>query len=846
MDVDEDMPPPPPNPPPCSGKIPPRHVVGGKKIMLRAQMDEAKASRSEDDDEQDSKNSDDNGVVEDADDDADDDGDKGNKGVNTVGTDEFKTAVEKNGGGDDVSVQSEVDKEDAGEDVFINEGASKRASDKEEEDDDDGGSTESEAPDRDPSSTLPKLATTDETGTTRKFSTIGVHHKLSRKWKSLARGPPPLPMATKAGRAASMTMKGRKKLKEWENREKERKDGLIRQQLLGSGAPPVADSVVNDAGVDEVDGEVEAIVHPNIDSSDNADGEDDEEDDEEQEEGEEEEEEFVPDDADSAGDPEDPPPAVAPTEDRGPPIAVLERPTPATIVAPPPVAAAVGNTRDDAVSSLPEDANLLNTVVYKGAFMAIQKDVVYFNGGIKHVAEAMTTKNVDKFYDKFSVKNQKLVTAACQESRKRRKEARDEFAAEMATYKGDKKAKIAEVVEKRNIARKHNYKSPSKIYEERKKESERLEKEQKAERERVALLRRQERDRERQRLRELQRISQTHIKPALNKKGNEARRRLVEVMERTFPYNDNDRRADTLAFQRRKAMLTEPKQKELQEEEDQVNQIGKLKFVPEDKKLRKKAHFVGLLYNEEKKKHCDPTVPLTKKECLEWFQESFLWFCEDNPNRYMPIPAGDAHIGRDDAPSVLKSNVPIAFPQGNWDHCLVNSVCSALHYCELYDEAAKISQVAATIAAEDQKKALNLFCDEMKRSAPMVGRCQKFNMGTAARKTKTEMSLEDLLSNLCAYPTLVIPRGNDGCVNHACCVVDDLVFDSTTDKALKLCRETFDWMCGVRGCDKILQVIRFQGKVGLPKAERKGKPKKIVELKRKIITHWPPPAKDNK
>ena len=46
------------------------------------------------------------------------------------------------------------------------------------------------------------------------------------------------------------------------------------------------------------------------------------------------------------------------------------------------------------------------------------------------------------------------------------------------------------------------------------------------------------------------------------------------------------------------------------------------------------------------------------------------------------------------------------------------------------------------------------------------------------------------------FPTVVVPQGRDGSVNHAVCIVDDLVFDSTQPKALKLCRETLDWVCG--------------------------------------------------
>ena len=49
----------------------------------------------------------------------------------------------------------------------------------------------------------------------------------------------------------------------------------------------------------------------------------------------------------------------------------------------------------------------------------------------------------------------------------------------------------------------------------------------------------------------------------------------------------------------------------------------------------------------------------------------------------------------------------------------------------------------------------------------------------------------------------MIPKGKDAGVNHAVCVVDDLIFDSTQHFTLKLCHESFDWICGEGGCEGI-------------------------------------------
>ena len=72
------------------------------------------------------------------------------------------------------------------------------------------------------------------------------------------------------------------------------------------------------------------------------------------------------------------------------------------------------------------------------------------------------------------------------------------------------------------------------------------------------------------------------------------------------------------------------------------------------------------------------------------------------------------------------------------------------------------------------------------------------------------MTLQDLLQNKSPFPTLVIPRGNDMSVNHAICVVDDIIFDSTQPKALWLTRESLDWICGKQGCEGIHMALRFE------------------------------------
>ena len=77
------------------------------------------------------------------------------------------------------------------------------------------------------------------------------------------------------------------------------------------------------------------------------------------------------------------------------------------------------------------------------------------------------------------------------------------------------------------------------------------------------------------------------------------------------------------------------------------------------------------------------------------------------------------------------------------------------------------------------------------------------------KRRNRKITLQEVLDVVTPFPTIVIPCGNDDSVNHAVCVVDDLIFDSTQPYALKLTRQSFDWICGDGGCGSVYLVLRF-------------------------------------
>ena len=69
----------------------------------------------------------------------------------------------------------------------------------------------------------------------------------------------------------------------------------------------------------------------------------------------------------------------------------------------------------------------------------------------------------------------------------------------------------------------------------------------------------------------------------------------------------------------------------------------------------------------------------------------------------------------------------------------------------------------------------------------------------------------DIFNDISPNPTLVIPCGGDGGVQHAVTVVGNYIFDSTTKHALLLNKESLDWCCNTKyGYEGIFLAMRFE------------------------------------
>ena len=152
-------------------------------------------------------------------------------------------------------------------------------------------------------------------------------------------------------------------------------------------------------------------------------------------------------------------------------------------------------------------------------------------------------------------------------------------------------------------------------------------------------------------------------------------------------------------------------------------------------------------------------------------------------DQFLPVPVGDNN--EEEALIELLTDIKVAFPQKQRSMCLFSSMASALAYCKRKREATNL------ICRSNKGENLDLLTqiqeiqDFIESYIPSVSVCKLYGVQTSRHKWQ-DLTLQDLCENITPYVTIVIPQMMNGSQNHAFCVVDDLIFDSTQVKAMKL------------------------------------------------------------
>jgi hypothetical protein len=180
----------------------------------------------------------------------------------------------------------------------------------------------------------------------------------------------------------------------------------------------------------------------------------------------------------------------------------------------------------------------------------------------------------------------------------------------------------------------------------------------------------------------------------------------------------------------------------------------------------------------------------------EWishvFDPRFVGLVKQRPREWIPVPLGDPTL--ESAPIIIQMRVPISYRQGTQSTCLANSLASALVYLQQGHAGQEVFRLAKNLEHLPQPDALSELCSHLASIGRQRGNCKWFNR-KVKKKTTRHLDLSEVLRGF-NCPVIVTPVGSDGSQTHAVCVVDDLIFDSTQERALKLERESFDWIVG--------------------------------------------------
>ena len=209
-------------------------------------------------------------------------------------------------------------------------------------------------------------------------------------------------------------------------------------------------------------------------------------------------------------------------------------------------------------------------------------------------------------------------------------------------------------------------------------------------------------------------------------------------------------------------------------------------------------------------------------DCFDW---GFIEMAMQGGGQIWKIPAGNPNMSK--APKECVTEFKIRYYQGEHKYCLTYSTASALSYLGFEEESNKLIAYAdkfSLMPFDDALKGLRRLLTEL---LPQLGNGHWFNKKLQrSGKCKTRRPM-DIRTFLVPTPFLSIaqPIGEDESAGHMVAVVDDLIFDSSSVKVLKLTKQSLDWSCG-NNLKKLGIVLRYP------------QPKKDSNYVREVLYHW--------
>jgi hypothetical protein len=254
-------------------------------------------------------------------------------------------------------------------------------------------------------------------------------------------------------------------------------------------------------------------------------------------------------------------------------------------------------------------------------------------------------------------------------------------------------------------------------------------------------------------------------------------------------------------------MTREEKQFYLAEEKE-ANEIISLRYKADTGEYR--AHFKGRTMGDDQRpgKELSFLNPLWVQH---HFHEKFVAMVKEYgkaSERYVPVPVGSARF-EFDAPPPISSVVPSVachYPQGDKNFCMFYSFASALFFIGLEEESEQVRMAGHGLEYQDRQSQINAL-------RQIVGSFDCFERPEVWGKKHKRFNKFSALEDISMSPTMIIPTGADGGVQHAITTVGEYIFDSTTTHAMHLTKESLDWCCNTpSGFKGIFFAIRFRYK----------------------------------
>jgi hypothetical protein len=272
------------------------------------------------------------------------------------------------------------------------------------------------------------------------------------------------------------------------------------------------------------------------------------------------------------------------------------------------------------------------------------------------------------------------------------------------------------------------------------------------------------------------------------------------------------------------------------------SRIAKLKHNHLKYDSTKKCFFTSY-YDTKEKRYSKPLL----QPDIDWIDDRNIRRAQCSPDTWVAPPIGDPF--EKTPPCHLQTTVKTIYQQYNNPFCLTYSLASCFHYCGLHFAAQRLAAAATEFSVLHFDMQLKKLTEFMHNLCPLIGGCTIYNRRLRRHgKFIRRMTWQDLFTEIQPYPTLVVPVLPNGVMTHAFSVVDDLIFDSITNYALKLKQESVDWIFNGENVELYL-AIKFNMKRspdGHNIVETYNRPVKLNWIHESECNIWKYPEKSTK